>query len=288
MGKQSKYYNTYERRYLDAIKNLPTKRNSLSTPKKKKTNVKKYKQYNVHSVRAHRQTTSEVEFLVRWENYSSEYDSWEPSSNLAPLTLAKYLEKLQTDHVIHDVYDCNEKSQCVTKKNANDFFRHAVVNSKRRGRTVYLEASDANTTKYLQKLKDLELVAVNYDQSVCHHILNNSPIELAIFCGSLRKFLVMSQKHSIFALWMDYCCTFDGSVKQDWSPRSDYLYTIENMKVCPEGVIALTICTRASPKGIPNLADWLLDIAKKKYKRSRVLTRYSYPGMFLLIIRLSI
>lgn len=65
-------------------------RNDFHQQKKKKAE----KDYEVDALIDHRTTDSEREFLVRWENYGDEHNTWIAESNLnCPRILKAYLKK---------------------------------------------------------------------------------------------------------------------------------------------------------------------------------------------------
>ncbi|XP_053575659.1 aldo-keto reductase family 1 member B1-like [Bombina bombina] len=70
----------------------PTKPTRVSTPNASSTSVPSdFLEYEVESLVDSRISRGELQYLVRWKNYTEEDDTWEPSSNLsAPKLVARF------------------------------------------------------------------------------------------------------------------------------------------------------------------------------------------------------
>jgi hypothetical protein len=61
----------------------------------------------------------------------------------------------------------------------------------------------------------------------------------------LHDFLLGCSEGSIGAIWMDYCCTFDGNASTNIYPREDIRVVVENKLIRPGGFLFLTVSLRA-------------------------------------------
>ena len=61
----------------------------------------------------------------------------------------------------------------------------------------------------------------------------------------LHNFLLECSEGSIGAIWMDYCCTFDGNASTNIYPHEDIRVVVENKLIRPGGFLFLTVSLRA-------------------------------------------
>jgi hypothetical protein len=310
---------TFEQSYLEGLKNLPKKRvrespNSTGNPgsvgelstrqetakrikahkssltlSPKRTQGEKPEEFDVEQVVTHKSDTKGLKFLIKWKGFNQWENTWEPLKNLSDATLSRYLHNISLRSC--GTYNTPIISSRDSKIRANELVKSAINRNCIKmvcGQIVYLEADDANTTSYLSGLNEHkhELVAINFDRKVCSSIMANTTNSLTVYYGSLFEYIQNSKKSRMVCLWMDYCSTFVGSAKSDWSPKKDYLSVIRRKIIRPGGIIALTICTRTRSDPIQDLEGWLITKANEYYEDPEILHLYNYTGMRLIIIKL--
>jgi hypothetical protein len=181
-------------------------------------------------------------------------------------------------------YPAFDVSERVTKQKANEMFITETM--KKEGRVAYLDAEDANTSRYFQRLcPKTSRVAINFDTKVCQEILKIANGNLTIFRGDMGSF-VRDQNPGSLHVWFDYCGTSSGNQKM--KPLEDIQQAIHRRIFLRNGgIAAFTFCLRdGKRKSCMEVQDEILEMFKQEYSKSKIIHMFRYhPSMIFFMIR---
>ena len=217
-----------------------------------------------------------------------------PGSISAGLLDAAWREASGSNEFSNQKYSVFDKTG-PEKARSNRNFAEAVGALSTSGKVVFLDERDANTARCLQPVvqeTDLQLVAVNIDPVVLSNAVILGGPNLTTFSGPLAAYLVNCTRHSISAIFADYCCTFAGN-SNGLSPAHIDLPLLFGKGLLQDGaVFAMVVCTRFGPvkKKImkQDIVPFIAALAQRHQYRTEITHSFSYGSMFSIQMKVFI
>lgn len=185
---------------------------------------------------------------------------------------------------IKEKYDINKKDDS-NKIICNQLFtREAVLN---KGPALILDAEDLRTTMWLNRREIMDITVPNpYVYDKIKRDRRIKPINKLV-----GEFL--SNTFSRFtSVWLDYCCTFDGSESTGIRPKEDIQKLFNRKLLRNNSVLAVTFCYRKGTKVAYPDEDFgkaiacVTQEARKHGYNAVYLRHHKYKGMFFQMFRI--